>query len=55
MDPEFREYRPDDAETVCDVLNSVFTSSLISHEGWHRDTASDFAAPRYRRVWPRCV
>ena len=45
MDPEFREYRPRDAVAVCDVLNAVFTSSFISHEGWDRDTASDFTAP----------
>lgn len=45
MEPAFREYRADDAVAVCDVLNSVFTQSFISHEGWYRDTASDFTAP----------
>jgi len=45
MTIEYREYRPEDAIEVCDLLNLVFPRAAISHEGWAELTAEDFTAP----------
>jgi len=42
---EFREYQPQDADAVRDLLNVVFSRAYMSPEGWARWTASDFTTP----------
>jgi len=46
VDAQFREYDPQqDAEAVRELLNAVFSSAVVSPEGWARWTARDFTAP----------
>lgn len=45
MDVKYREYRSDDSEEVCGLLNPIFSQAQFSHERWREVTASDFTAP----------
>ena len=45
MTRQFREYQPEDADAVRDVLNVVFSRAHMSPGSWARWTASDFTAP----------
>ena len=45
MEPEFREYRAEDADAVRDLLNVVFAKAWMTPESWAQWTAEDWTAP----------
>jgi len=45
VEPEFREYRAEDADAVRDLLNAVFAKAWMTPESWAQWTAEDWTAP----------
>jgi len=45
VEPEFREYRAEDADAVRDLLNVVFAKAWMTPESWAQWTAEDWTAP----------